>query len=269
MKYVFIISLFIFIGCQSDEVSELEKLVENNNSNETQTNKTLIENLRISYNETIEPENSNVAVIPIILEEKYREKGISNYNYSNILFHNANTGENNFLFQDSIDFISTIRYFTPPSKDKNEEEVYESDIHHYGTFGNQAYGHLFYIIKPWKTKKELKEINGDKDFSYRKLKSGWTETGPSTLYMSDFDGKNLVALSPSNGRVIDWIILRKTNFILAKVLMDSNNDQKFNKKDDIKLIRIDLTKPSIGQPILSLEEENAIKKNLLKGKTGI
>lgn len=269
MKYLFFLSILFLTACSSrNNLDELNQQVAQNNSDSTQMQKILIENLRITYKEPVEPKNYPITIIPIILEEKYYEKGISNYNYSNILFYNHTTQENNFLLKDSIDIITSMKYFEKPPLKKAEINEYSEQPLRYGTFGEEAYKHVFYEIKPWKTKKELEEITNNQSYSYSKLKRGYEETGPSVLYISDFKGNQLTPLTPADARLISWRILYNSNIILAEILLDSNKDKIYNQKDNKQLLRIDLTEAGIGQALLSQEEENTIKTNLLRGKEG-
>ena len=269
MKYLPLVILLFFYSCNNDKKSELEQLVESNGTDSSKTDKYLIENLRIDYSKVIQPKGGENVIIPIVLEERYYEKGLSSYDYSNLIFYNHKNSTNNFLFNDSVDIIKKINYFTK-GRDEEDDNAYQYD-HSFelkGNYNKVVYDYLFLEIAPWKTKKELKEEKKDLG-SYKKMRVSYEEMGSKSLSIINLKGDSLIHITPPNTRLINWEILENSSILMAKVMYDSNGDKLFNKKDEIRLLRVDIQTPDIGIPILSSVEENLIKTNLLKGKTGI
>lgn len=272
-----LISMIIIFSCNEEKIIKEKKnkdiheiVSENKDTSLTVKDKYLVENLRINYEDHIENENSNFLIIPIILEEKYYDKGIPDYDYSNLLFYNPYTNETNLLINDSIDIISGFNIYQKPNKIKTDD--YDYDYYHstvrYANKGEFAKKYVFIEIIPWKTKKELKTLMGNGK-SYETMKKAYSASCQKNLYLTDLNGKNLIQVTPAKTRIINWKIVKKSHFIIAELLEDSNNDNKFDSKDKHVLFKIDLKNPAIGNRIISKDFENTIKSNLLKGKKGL
>lgn len=82
------------------------------------------------------------------------------------------------------------------------------------------------------------------------------------VYISDLSGKNTKQITPVNTQLIDWYIDISTNNILMKVLTDSNADKKFNKYDEVEILKTSISSPALGVEIISKEIKDTIKKIL-------
>lgn len=82
------------------------------------------------------------------------------------------------------------------------------------------------------------------------------------VYISNLSGQNMIQLVPDNSQLIDWYIDEATNNILMKIRIDSNNDKKFTAIDDIEILKIAISSPEQGKPIIGDDIKGEIKKIL-------
>jgi hypothetical protein len=70
-------------------------------------------------------------------------------------------------------------------------------------------------------------------------------------YLADASGKNVTQITPSNTTVVSWHLDNTLGFLLFKVIEDSNQDRKFDEKDDTRFIRVNLNDIKIGSDIIT------------------
>jgi len=68
-----------------------------------------------------------------------------------------------------------------------------------------------------------------------------TGTDPSVLYTCDYEGKNLIAITPENENAISFDLFQEQGFMLIKMQRDHNKDMDFTYKDkDFYYLKVDL-----------------------------
>lgn len=90
---------------------------------------------------------------------------------------------------------------------------------------------------------------------YRVVKEDYNEDGkhngqdPVMLYVSDLNGMNFIAVTPPDEFYIEYTLKSKTNSILIKTAIDSNNDKKFLADDETNFRSMKLDDPKMGKNI--------------------
>lgn len=90
---------------------------------------------------------------------------------------------------------------------------------------------------------------------YRVVKEDYNEDekydghDPVMLYVSDLNGMNFIAGAPPDEFYIEYTLKPKTNSILIKTAIDSNNDKKFLADDETNFRSMKLNDPKIGENI--------------------
>ena len=124
--------------------------------------------------------------------------------YWNIIFYNHKT-DASWLLTDSSKML--IHDIEKSEQDKVMEKKY-----------------LFYTIF-------TDDYNADKKI---------TSEDPAYLFISDRTGKNFRRLSTKNMDVVNWNILSGTEIVFLTCRKDSNNDKKFDEKDQLNTYRINI-----------------------------
>jgi len=191
--------------------------------------------INLQVREFVQQDSSNYILFPLSAGENINSEGLieSSREYKdmandswNIIFYNSKTGEQHLL-------------------DENKKML----IHSYGknSYGReQAYvkDKIFYNIT-------AVDYNGDNKFDY---------SDPSYLFISDLDGHHFRQLSPDNYNLVSWELVKNTNTILMILVKDSNNDKKFDDKDEKVAMSIDFTTNAPAKEIFSGEFKDKLKE---------
>ncbi len=79
------------------------------------------------------------------------------------------------------------------------------------------------------------------------------------LYTSNLDGTNFQQITPPNEYFLDYTIYPKTNSILIKTVIDSNNDLKFLKDDETNFRSMSLAQPEKAKNIFDDTLKNKLR----------
>lgn len=265
MKNVF--CLFVFLAFASCDYT-MDRSTDNDtseNSDATTTEdqelfKEDMEAVTLEYFDTINVHDTDMVIIPIgaSKEKTKRSKGRSlnldnakmNFGYDSWDYkNNYDNRFFNLLFYD-LKRDSSYLFFN------NERAMIRYVRANVNKSGAAASKFIFYNIMN-------KDYNMDGKLNYK---------DSHHLFVSDKKGKNLIQLTPNNSQLRNWTIIKDSNIIIAKVLMDSNDDKKFDtpkdygdpKGDRLRLIKIDLDNVKKGRPFLSPETEEQLKEQFLE-----
>ncbi|TRZ43994.1 hypothetical protein DMZ48_08565 [Robertkochia solimangrovi] len=118
----------------------------------------------------------------------------------------------------------------------------------------------FYRVGPLLKKSVLYKL-ADTDFNKdNKL----TSEDPLQLCITDQDGENYRRLSPITEHLVEYHIVPNTDKIIYKTLRDTNNDQKFDVKDEGIWYIIDLSKDSKPIELINTKERKEIENLYFK-----
>ena len=191
-------------------------------------------NLNIQTNSFSEIDSSGIIMFPLSMGESSRDserssyyKEIPNSSYWNIIFYNSKTSAY-YLLSDRKMLISNfhIKYSTDD-----------------------------YMDISYTRKHILYKITTDDHNKDKKL----TPEDPEYLFVSDKEGKNFRQISPVNYHLRSWLVIKSTNKILMAVTKDSDNNKKFEDKDEVTTFQIDIDKDSKPTEIFSSEFKNNLK----------
>ncbi len=194
------------------------------------------------YGELIVPEKSDYLIIPVGFYQDNRKLNMSSNIFPttdlsiaydsvrgnpmtmyNMIFHHKKTGESHLLLAENA-LISSFSFIevNPPAE------------------------------------KTAKPTNPKNQFILLEIISKDTNAGENidrkdaiAAYLADASGKNVTQITPSNTTVVSWHLDNTLGFLLFKVIEDSNQDQKFDEKDDTRFIRVNLQDIKIGSDIIT------------------
>lgn len=231
----------------------------NNNTNKPVDNKPLteaqqiakLEKLKLDFNQPVLIDSSVYVMYPLTLNNNDEESGglggSSSYSrpttYWNIVFYNTANGEYHLL----DDKRKMVIYSYDPRNSDVGSSSSSSDFSAYLENGyNQVDKLLYYSVTTLDFNKDGK-INAD---------------DPNYLFISDKAGKNFKQVSPDNLNVTNWQTIKGTNKILIQATKDTNNDKKFNEKDETIPMVYDLNTNGISKDIFKDDFKIKLKKQL-------
>lgn len=185
------------------------------------------------YGDLIIKEQSDYLMIPVLLAEQNKDKGIDlNFSRSyernnqlyNIIFYRKQDGAAHLLLNKKA-IITSFDLLEVKAADKPPTRVW-----------------LYRILD--------KDTNGDKKINAEDATIG---------YLSNLSGKDLQQITPNNTRVINWVVVPSQNAIFIKIIKDSDNDKKFTQQDNTNFVKVNLDKPGMGTEIISDQIEQEIK----------
>ncbi len=239
LLFFLLISFLVSCGYQREDIASNPR---NSDSDSTAVNtpapKEKLEDIRLTYGNPVDILASEYVIIPVggssnargkrsISSSDYNSKwGNQGYSY-NLIFHHPKK-DSSFLFSQN-DRMHILNF----QANLSQEQA-----------GPYSQKFIFYDLR----KKDY-NLNGKID-----------DKDGSRLFVTDKKGANLTQLTPNNTDLYAWEIIKKSNIILATVRVDENDDKKFNKKDPLRLLRIDLEKLKKGRPLLNRETENKLKE---------
>ena len=160
----------------------------------------------------------------------------------NIVFYNTANGECHLL-----DDKRKMVIFSYNPRNSNVGSSSSSDFNEYLENGyNQVDKLLYYSLTTLDYNKDGK-LNAE---------------DPNYLFISDKAGKNFKQVSPDNLNVTNWQTIKGANKILIQVTKDTNNDKKFNDKDETIPMVYDLNTNGISKDIFNDEFKIKLKKQL-------
>jgi len=95
-----------------------------------------------------------------------------------------------------------------------------------------------------------------KDFNQDSI---YNSFDPVMLFTSDLYGKNLVQVTPSNEKFIDYFFYPETNTILVKTIIDSNHDKIFSESDETNFRSMNIKEPSVAQEIFTKSLKDSLR----------
>jgi hypothetical protein len=248
MNIKFILALAIMVtalfacgrGCRdrhddNDRSERKEKYNNENDNDDDDDNGNEKDRMKVVYGAPYFPPNSNYALIPVRLadenddifnrfKKEFSKLEESSSSYSsmfdfsdlhNVIFYNKLTGESRPLMNANI-YIN--RFIIPQSDTARTDSLRFI---------------LFTSIE--------RDYNNDHDID---------DDDGETVYITDYTGSAIKQVSPENVRLLYWHADLAGGMLYMTVNMDSNNDRKFNSKDDVKILRTPLANPVIGTEII-------------------
>lgn len=82
------------------------------------------------------------------------------------------------------------------------------------------------------------------------------------VYICNLSGTYMLQINPANTKLVDWYVDAPTNNLLIKVIVDSNEDTKYNYEDETEILKTEICAPAECTPIISKEIKDSIKKIL-------
>ena len=209
-----------------------------------------LDKLNIDFNEPIQIDSSVYVMYPLSFnnnEEESKVLGSSSYGspatYWNIIFYNTANGEYHLL----DDKRKMVIYSYDP---RNSNVGSSSSSSEFGEFiesgFNQVDKLLYYSVT-------ILDFNKDGKLNAQ---------DPNYLFISDKLGKNFKQVSPENFNVTNWQTIKGTNKILIQATKDTNNDKKFNDKDETIPMVYDLNINGISKDIFKDDFKIKLKKQL-------
>ncbi|NRA13187.1 MAG: hypothetical protein HRT57_14660, partial [Crocinitomicaceae bacterium] len=83
---------------------------------------------------------------------------------------------------------------------------------------------------------------------------------PVMLYVSDLNGLNFQGVTPPDEFYIEYTLKPKTNSILIKTAIDSNNDKKFIADDETNFRSMKLDYPKMAKNIFDESLKDQLRK---------
>ena len=155
-------------------------------------------------------------------QQEYINSNEDEFDIRNILFYDLETGNSSPLHKDTLHILSFALH--------NE---YERPL-------------IFYrVVK--------KDINRD---------SVYNAADAVMLFVSDLNGNNFVQCTPTNEKFIDYFYYPKTQKILVKTIIDSDDDHHFSKSDETNFREIDLANPGPGREIFQKSLKDSLRLSL-------
>ncbi|MEG4963496.1 hypothetical protein, partial [Microcoleus sp. K4-C2] len=84
--------------------------------------------------------------------------------------------------------------------------------------------------------------------------------------LSNLAGKSLQAITPPDTQLMSWVFDEKSDGIFVTIRKDSDGDRKFTEKDDIDFVRVNVSKPNVGQEIIDGKTRQELQKILINSK---
>ncbi len=251
-KAIFIFITIMLVSCTTTSERDSEN---DASGNSTEIQQEILDEelnaVQLRYYDTIMVHGTEMMIIPIGANEKNNKRSSrSKFNLSNDNFKFGGDGywEKDYRFT----FFNLIFYDLEKDSSylffENERALIHQVIPNINKEGEDASRFIFYRI-------QNRDYNLDGKIS---SKDG------EYLFISDKKGKNLIQLTPNNTKLRSWTIIKKSNIILAEVLVDINDDKKFIEKDDeVRLLKIDLEKLKKGKPLLDDSLEKQLKEQFI------
>lgn len=95
-----------------------------------------------------------------------------------------------------------------------------------------------------------------KDFNQDSI---YNSSDPVMLFASDLYGKNLVQITPSDEKFIDYFFYPETGMILVKTIIDSNQDKIFSESDETNFRSMNIKEPSVAQEIFTKSLKDSLR----------
>lgn len=233
------------LACQNQSDNRLndkhgldKAVLVNPDSSLTESGKFYYENTKIQFGKPISFESTENIAIPIILEQKYVDKGMPKHSYFNIAVIDTSNQVQKLLFKETV-VIDNIQTF---ENQNNYNEIYDYDEDYRRDFSDDYNALIFFDL--WK---------------YKERKRGYKR-----FYVYNLEKDELRQLSLENTNVTDWHLFNNQSKILIKYQFDSDNNGFFDKKDDENMILVNPNDPIQYDELFDLEVLKKIKIQVAK-----
>ncbi|MEG4202354.1 hypothetical protein QUA20_00225 [Microcoleus sp. Pol7_A1] len=226
------------------------------------------ENLQpqVAYDDLIVDHESEYIMIPVILSSAEKKSGhnpiSSKLSFSknrrmigyNMIFYNKTNGESNILLNRKA-LISKFEYLLGKKKPGNSSNQNGQTSQPKQNPSKKVSSKpqdqllLFHIID--------RDTNAD-----GKLDDADAIVG----YLSNLAGKSLQAITPPDTQLMSWVFDEKSDGIFVTIRKDSDGDRKFTEKDDIDFVRVNVSKPNVGQEIIDGKTRQELQKIIINSK---
>lgn len=112
-----------------------------------------------------------------------------------------------------------------------------------------------------------KEFNNELIF-YRAVRNDYNAdekfdaADPVMLFVSPLNGDTLIQVTPDGEQFIDYFYYKEEQKILAKTLIDADQDSIFTAIDETNYLELSLNQPSTGRSIFSKDLKNILKAQI-------
>jgi len=222
-SFIFLSTIFTLISCGQNK-KEAQSLL-----NEVDPK----QGLNIQMNRFSEIDTSGILMFPLSMSETNADGGslaykeIPSSSFWNIIFLNSKTNYYHLLSDKKI----LIRNY-----DFKYSENGRADI-------GQTSRHIFYSVTS-------EDFNNDKRL---------TDEDPKYLYLSDKEGNNFRRISPQNCDLQNWKFINSTNKVLITVKIDSDNNYKFDDKDEVMAFEFEIDKGKESTEVFSIQFKDSLK----------
>ena len=187
----------------------------------------------IAYENLIFKQDSDYAVIPIGIDagDRARWSDVSSSKRGstiyNLIFYNKKNNQAHLLL-DRKAIVRSFKFLDESNQENSNQETNEEK-----SASPQNRSILFHLVE--------KDTNGDEILNNQDAIVG---------YLSDWSGKNLKQITPSNAQFLTWQLDKSSNALFVEVLNDSDGDRKFTAQDETTFLRVNLEKPEMGEDII-------------------
>lgn len=210
----------------------------NEDTSLTESGKYFFENTKIEFGNPISFNSTQNIAIPIILEQKYVDKGIPRRSYFNIAIVDTSNTIKKMLFEESviIDNLLTLE------KQTDFQNLYNYDDEEFRVYSERYNSLIFFDL--WMYKNRKRDYN--------------------RFFVYNLEKDELHQLSPDNCNVTGWNIFDNQSKIMIQYQFDSDQNGKFEKTDDENMIIIDPNSPQKSTGLFDLEKLKKIKLQVAK-----
>jgi len=156
-------------------------------------------------------------------QEEYANNNQNDFDITNILFYDLETGESYPLItEDTLHILSFA-------------------IHN--EFDNPL---IFY-------RAVRNDFNDDEKYS---------ALDPILLFVSPLAGDTMIQVTPNDEQFIDYFYYSDTQKILAKTRIDADQDEVYTASDETNFVELELNSPGFGKPLFDQSLKNSLKGKL-------
>lgn len=219
--------LFILLfSCERERNVDLQK----NLKNETST-----QNIEVLFADPIVIDSTEIVMYPLIFESiesgGYSSGRYKNVTYWNLVFYNTKTKQQSLLAGNQKLVI---------------HDIYLEDK--YNNLEKNKKGNILYRVIS-------KDYDGNGAFD---------DEDPKYLYVSDKEGKEFRQISPPNYHILNWKSVEGTTQLLIQAQKDENGDKKFDEKEKIIPLIVDIQSSAIANPTFEENYIDSLKNTFVK-----
>jgi hypothetical protein len=235
LRSIIFLSVILISCTQNKQESSTQSNKDNTGPDSSAILNDPMNNLNIQTNSFSQIDTSGILMFPLSMVETESDrtslsyKEISVNNFWNIIFFNGKTNDYHLLSDKKM----IIR---------NYNSKYSSTGNDNADIGRTS-RYIFYSIT-------CDDFNKDKKL---------TDQDPDYLFVTDKEGNNFRQISPANYDLKNWQFIESLNKVLLTVKKDSDNNNKFDEKDEVTAFEVEIDKGTEPKEIFSTDFKNKLK----------